>query len=271
VVCSCSILVGCGGSSSRVSDPSSRPDAAQAPGLSLSASPASVAAGSFSTLTWNASNARSCDASGGWSGSKGLSGTETVGPIDADTSFRLSCSGDGGGVSRQVAVGIDDGTGPDLTLQAEPPQVAANGSATLTWSGEDAASCTASGGWSGSRSVSGSFDTGPLARTTSYTLSCTGPSGNALASVTVEVLDRTLHWQPPTQNVDGTPLTDLAGYNVHWGTRSRSYQGSHTIHDPSVTRWEADIAPGTYYFSLTAFDTDGSQSSYSNEVIKTIP
>ncbi len=31
---------------------------------------------------------------------------------------------------------------------------------------------------------------------------------------------------------------------------------------------EGDAAPGTYYFALTAFDRDGSESDYSNEVIR---
>jgi len=87
----------------------------------------------------------------------------------------------------------------------------------------------------------------------------------------VEVLDKILRWRAPTQNVDGSPLTDLAGYNVYWGTESRVYQGVHTIDDPAVTQWEADLPPGSYYFALTAFDADRSESGYSNEVIKTIP
>jgi hypothetical protein len=269
VVLSCSILAGCGGSSSGTNS-SANPNATTAT-LALSASPSSVTGGGFSTLTWNASNVQSCDASGGWSGSKGVSGSESVGPIDADRTFRLSCSGDGGGVSRQVTVSVDSGAGPTVTLQAQPEQVAANGSASLTWLTQDATGCTASGGWTGSKPPSGSFSTGPLTRTTSYSLSCTGPSGNALASVTVEVLDKVLSWQAPTQNVDGSPLTDLAGYKVYWGTQSRSYGAPVVINDPAVTRWEADLPPGVYYFALTAFDAAGSESGYSNEVIKTIP
>ncbi len=33
----------------------------------------------------------------------------------------------------------------------------------------------------------------------------------------------TLSWTPPTQNTDGSPLTDLAGYRVYWGTSSGNY------------------------------------------------
>ena len=241
------------------------------PTLSLTASPGSVAPGETTTLTWNSAHASSCEASGGWSGSKSLSGSQVFGPIDEDTRFLLSCSGGGGGVSRQVTVDLDEGHGPVVTLLAEPQQVAVNQSATLTWSSEDASSCTASGAWTGSRETSGSFDTGPLSETGSYSLSCSGPSGNALASVTVEVFDKTLSWRAPTENVDGSPLTDLAGYVVHWGNRSRSYDSSHTIDDPTATNWEVSVGPGKYFFALTAFDADGSESSYSNEVAKTIP
>ncbi|MEZ5559895.1 MAG: hypothetical protein R3E86_15290 [Pseudomonadales bacterium] len=110
-----------------------------------------------------------------------------------------------------------------------------------------------------------------MSATTGFQLSCSGPSGNGLGSVTVEVLDRVLRWQAPTQNVDGSPLTDLAGYNIYWGTSSRSYSTSLPINSPTTTQWEANIAPGTYYFALTAFDAAGNESAYSNEIRKVIP
>ncbi|NBC23821.1 MAG: hypothetical protein GVY21_10135 [Gammaproteobacteria bacterium] len=241
------------------------------PSLSFSASRSSVPAGDDVRLSWSASNAQSCDASGGWSGSRAVSGSADVGPIESTTEFRLSCSGPGGGVSRQVTVAVDDGSGPVISLRAEPEQIGEGDNATLTWSVENASSCEASGGWSGSRPVSGDFGTGALSQTTSYSLSCQGSGGSALASVTVEVVDKTIRWQAPAENEDGTPLTDLAGYVVYWGAQSRDYTGSYRIESASVTEWEADIAPGTYYFALTAFDREGNESDYSNELRKYIP
>jgi hypothetical protein len=241
-----------------------------APGLSFAASPISVPAGGSTTLTWRASHAASCEASGAWTGSRPLSGSAQVGPIDSDQLFRLSCSGSGGGVSRQVTVALDSGQGPAISLRADPEQVNERGASTLIWSVVRADSCTATGGWTGSRPLSGSFGTGPLKQTTSFGLSCSGPGGNALESVFVDVGDRWLRWQAPTQNVDGSPITDLAGYVVYWGTQSRSYTGSHTIKSPSVTKWRANVAPGTYYFALTAVDGEGNESGYSNEVRKSI-
>lgn len=265
-------VAACGGGSSgnRTAQPGSEPSQ-QPPSLSFSAASTAVAEGGSTTLSWTASRASSCDASGGWSGSRAVSGSEQVGPIDSDTVFRLNCSGAGGAVTREVRVTVGGDAGPAITLRAQPEQVPENGASTLDWTVANATRCQASGGWSGERPTSGSFGTGQLTQTTSYSLSCEGPDGNALASVTVEVLDKVLRWRAPTQNVDGSPLTDLAGFVVYWGSQSRSYGSSFAINDPDATRWEADIAPGTYYFALTAVDGDGNESGYSNEVRKTIP
>ncbi len=66
---------------------------AAAPVISLQASSSSVGSGSPVTLTWNATDADSCSASGGWSGSKAVSGSETIASIAAQTTFTLSCTG----------------------------------------------------------------------------------------------------------------------------------------------------------------------------------
>jgi hypothetical protein len=79
----------------------------------------------------------------------------------------------------------------------------------------------------------------------------------------------TLSWDPPTTNADGTPLTDLAGYKVYYGTVSGSY--SQNINVGNITTYTvADLNNGTYYFAVTAYNTSGNESEYSNEVSKTI-
>jgi hypothetical protein len=81
--------------------------------------------------------------------------------------------------------------------------------------------------------------------------------------------DATLSWDPPTTNADGTPLDDLAGYIIYYGTSSGSY--SQNIDAGDVTTYiVADLNDGTYYFAVTAYDTSGNESEYSNEVSKTI-
>jgi hypothetical protein len=81
----------------------------------------------------------------------------------------------------------------------------------------------------------------------------------------------TVSWSPPTARTDGTPLTDLAGYKVHYGTTLGSYPNVIVIDNPGVTTYVvANLAPATYYFVTTAFDTTGAESDYSNVASKTI-
>ncbi len=81
----------------------------------------------------------------------------------------------------------------------------------------------------------------------------------------------TLAWTPPLENTDGTPLQDLTGYRIHYGTQSGSYQFSITIQNAGVTSYVVeDLAPGTYYFAVTAYASNGVESEPSQEATKTI-
>lgn len=79
----------------------------------------------------------------------------------------------------------------------------------------------------------------------------------------------TLTWDPPTTNADGTPLTDLAGYKIYYGTSSGNYTKVIDVGDVTTYKVEG-LNPGTYYFTVTAYDISGNESGYSNEVSKTI-
>jgi hypothetical protein len=82
----------------------------------------------------------------------------------------------------------------------------------------------------------------------------------------------TLSWQAPTRNDDGSPLGDLAGYIVYWGTSSGQYSRSVTLNNPGLTRYVVeDLGRGTHYFATKSFNSLGTQSAYSAEVRKTIP
>jgi hypothetical protein len=65
-----------------------------------------VQAGGSSTLTWSATAATSCVASGQWTGSRAVSGTQSVGPINVESTYTLTCNGPGGSVNRSVTVGL---------------------------------------------------------------------------------------------------------------------------------------------------------------------
>src|SRR5262245_6325967 len=53
----------------------------------------------------------------------------------------------------------------------------------------------------------------------------------AIATNGVEV-----SWTPPTQNNDGSTLTDLSGYKIHYGTASGNYTESVAVANAGVTR-----------------------------------
>jgi hypothetical protein len=65
---------------------------------------------------------------------------------------------------------------------------------------------------------------------------------------------------------DANTNQDLAGYIIHKGTSSRNYDASMDIGNwTSATI--ANLADNeTYYFAVAAYDTDGIESEYSNEV-----
>ncbi|MEZ5550623.1 MAG: hypothetical protein R3E82_07035 [Pseudomonadales bacterium] len=77
-----------------------------------------------------------------------------------------------------------------------------------------------------------------------------------------------LNWQAPTQNVDGSPLTDLAGYRIYYGQVSRNYTGDSAVNNPSASSATIALPSGTYYVAMTALDADGNESAYSNEIVR---
>jgi uncharacterized protein (DUF1800 family) len=103
----------------------------------------------------------------------------------------LACTGAGGTASQSVTVAVTPPPAPTLTLTADPLVVSEGASATLTWSSTLTTACTAADGWSGDRAISGSWSTGPLSGTTSFTLQCDGTDGPIWDSVIVSVVPKT--------------------------------------------------------------------------------
>ena len=94
-------------------------------------------------------------------------------------------------------------------------------------------------------------------------------------SISVEAISlgsTTLNWTAPTENEDGTALTDLAGFKIYWGTTPGVYTDSVTIDNPSVTTYVVEnLSPGTYEFVATAYNADGVESRFSGTATKVIP
>ncbi len=111
------------------------------------------------------------------------------------------------GASSGGGSGTPSTPSPSVTLSASPTTVSSGGSSTLSWSAQNASSCSASGGWSGGKALSGQQSVGPLNSTTTFTLSC----GGVARSVTVTVQSTsgggggTTVNQPPAKPAVQTP------------------------------------------------------------------
>jgi hypothetical protein len=241
-----------------------------APTLSLSAAQSSVVEGESTTLNWSATNADNCTAQDAWSGDKPTSGSEQVGPLASNATFTLSCSGAGGLVTQSANVTVTPPPEPTVSLSANSGSVDDGGSVTLDWSSEGVDTCTASGAWTGAKSTNGSESVGPINADTTFSLNCSGSAGSAVAMTTVQVRSARLSWDAPTENVDGTTLTDLDGFVVYYGSTSRNYTQTVDINDPDQTELQLDLTPGDWFFAVTAKDADGNESAFSGEVSKTI-
>ena len=99
------VIASCGGGGGGGSTP--EPTVPNAT-ITFSISDDSVYIGNSLTLTWSTSNASSCSASGSWSGSKPLSGSETVTPdSEGQKSYTLTCSNSAGtSTSRTVSTNV---------------------------------------------------------------------------------------------------------------------------------------------------------------------
>jgi hypothetical protein len=103
-----------------------------------------------------------------------------------------------------------------------------------------------------------------------------GKASAALPAFTVAVNqmsagNATLDWTPPTENNDGSVLTNLAGYNVHYGTSPDSLTQVVKLANPGLTSYVVDnLATGKWYFAISSYAADGTESFNSGVVSTTI-
>lgn len=77
-----------------------------------------------------------------------------------------------------------------------------------------------------------------------------------------------LAWDAPVSS-DGTPVANVAGYTVYYGTSSGSYDNK--VNNAKLTSCTIrGLTPGTYYIAVRCYDSAGTESSFSNEVTKTV-
>jgi hypothetical protein len=114
--------------------------------------------------------------------------------------------------------------------------------------------------------TTGSGTTTVASNNKTSTNTSTPPKSNAPSTGTA-----TLDWMPPTENTDGSVLTNLAGYTVYYGTSSGNLTQSVKITNPGLTAYTMSSLPsGTWYFAVTSYSSTGVESSRSGVVSTTI-
>ena len=70
---------------------------------------------------------------------------------------------------------------------------------------------------------------------------------------------------------DQNPEPEVAGYKIYWGTSTGNYSSSKDVGE-TTTCTITELNEGTtYYFAATAYDDEGTESDYSDEISYTIP
>lgn len=103
--------------------------------------------------------------------------------------------------------------------------------------------------------------------------------GDAAASldtfdITVDAIalgTATLSWNPPSENIDGSALTDLSGYRIYYGRSENQLTRTIVINNPGLTRYVVEnLAASNWHFAMTSVNADGIESRRSPTVSKTI-
>lgn len=82
----------------------------------------------------------------------------------------------------------------------------------------------------------------------------------------------TLSWTAPSENSDGSALTDLGGFKIYYGGALTQLTNTITLTNPGLLTYVlAELPSGTtYYFAVTAVTRTGVESAQSDVVSTTI-
>ena len=83
-----------------------------------------------------------------------------------------------------------------------------------------------------------------------------------LSAAQAAVVD--LEWDPNT-------APELAGYKIYWGTSNGNYTSSKDAGNNTICTITGLNEGTTYYFAATAYDSEGAESDYSNQISHTVP
>ncbi|HEX4387513.1 MAG TPA: hypothetical protein VH109_02695 [Steroidobacteraceae bacterium] len=206
IAAAAAMLAACGGGGG--SSPPPPP-----PTASLSASAKDVAVNGSDTLTWTSTNASSCTASGGWSGSLAPSGSKSV-TVASSATYTITCTGGAG--SANASTSVTAWSAPQPKISADTTSLLANNTVNLTWSSTGATACTGQDALAGASVGTSGGETSPtLTATTVFSIACTNPAFSAVkASVTVTVSTTYTAVITVNYQVPGPPVVNASNFYV---------------------------------------------------------
>jgi hypothetical protein len=216
--------------------------------VALSSSAYSVAPSSTAVLTINRSGSSAGVVTVGYST---VNGTATAGTDFIATSGTVTWA-DGDSSAKTVLVPItSQASGTYFAFALTSVQGSANfGTPATATIDVNAATASTGSSSSGASSSSGG--------------SSSGSSSSSTDSVT-------LSWSAPTDNTNGTALTNLAGYNIYYGTNSTDLSQKVSLTTVGLLTYVVtNLNSGTWFFYITSVNTAGTESSPSAVVSASI-
>jgi hypothetical protein len=96
-------------------------------------------------------------------------------------------------------------------------------------------------------------------------------SGSGSSGATTSPTNVTLSWSAPTENTNGSALTNLAGYIIYYGTSASAMTQTIDINTVGMLNYVVDnLSAGSWYFQIVAVNSAGEQSSPSATVSASI-
>lgn len=188
--------------------------------------------------------------------------------------------GGGGGAAASSTSVVQSGSVPPTISGSPPTQVTAGQAYSFTPTASGPSGTTLSFSIENMPSwATFSISTGALTGTPPASTSGTfaniqisvsdGTESAALPAFSIQVApfsgSAVLSWVAPTTNTDGTPLTDLAGYVISYGTSPGAMTETIKITSATTTGYTVQgLSAGTWYFTVAAYTSTGTQSAPSN-------
>jgi hypothetical protein len=183
------------------------------PTIAVTAIPSSVESGASSTISWTSTNTTSCDVGDGNESS--TSGSLDTGPLLESKSYTVVCVGVNGKTGGNVFVSVIGGGNdfPTVAVRASPSSVEPEGSSIISWTSTNTISCDAgvNNSVDSSDTTLGSFSTGALSESKSYTVVCTGVNGEDKIGGNVFVNVKGGNNVFPTVTVTASPSSIASG------------------------------------------------------------